>query len=145
MKATEKTVTGRLRSRAEIKTPEHIVKQMVDNLGEVTLDATYLEICCWGAPFLVEILKRKLKLCKDYEDVLTAYKTIFGYELQEDNLEEGREKLKALYPDDPNINLIVNTNLVLMDGLTQLNPKTGEKVKFYNWKNNRWDYLDGRT
>lgn len=135
MKSTRK------RSRAEVKTPEHIVKQMVDALGEISLDDTYCEICCWGAPFLVEILKRKLKLCHSYDDVLTAYKTVYGYELQEDNLEEGRDNLKAFYPDDPNINLIVNTNLVLMDGLTQLNPKTGEKVQFYDWKNNRWDYL----
>ena len=89
------TQSGRIRSRAEIQTPPWVVESMVDNLEPIELDKTYLEICCWDAPFLVEILKRKLKLCCSYDDILTAYKTCYGYEYESDNLQDGRERLKS--------------------------------------------------
>lgn len=132
-----------MRNRSnEVKTPDWVVKKMVDNLEPIELEATYCEICCWHAPFLEEILKRKLAICKDYDDVIQAYQTCYGYELYEDNLEEGREKLKSHFKDDLNISIIVNTNLVLMDGLTGKDPKTGEDTLFYDWKRGEWSKWD---
>lgn len=130
------------RKSNEIQTPPEIVKKMVDYLEPIKLEATYCEPCCWSAPFLREILERKLKKCYSYEDVLTAFKTCYGYEYHEDNLEEGRESLKSLLPHDKNVSLIVNTNLILMDGLTGKNPKTGEVAEMYNWKEERWERVN---
>lgn len=129
----------RKKSTNETPTPTKIVKKMVDYLEPIKLEATYCEPCCWSTPFLLEILKRKLRLCYSYDDVLTAFKTCYGYEYHEDNLEEGKENLKSLLPYDKNISLIVNTNLILMDGLTGKNPKTGEVAEMYNWKEGRWE------
>lgn len=126
--------TNRKRSTNEIRTPDWVVKKMVDYIEPIKLSATYLESCCWGAPFLMEILKRKLKLCKDYDDILTAYKTIYGYELHYDNLCEGRKNLKSFYPDDINISIIVNTNLVQGDGLKN-------DFKLYDWEKGEWSKL----
>lgn len=106
---------------------------MVDYLEPISLTSTYCEPCCGRAPFLKEILKRKLKLCYSYDDVLTAYKTLYGYELHEDNLKEGRENLKSLFPHDKNISIIVNTNLIQADGLT------GKGDKWYDWKTGKWE------
>lgn len=131
----------RVRTGGEVQTPDNIVKKMIDYIEPIELDKTYLEPCCWQAPFLKEILKRKLKLCHSYEDVLTAYKTVYGYELYEDNLEEGRRALKSLFADDINISIIVNTNLVLMDGLTGLDPRTGRPTEVYDWREHKWTTL----
>lgn len=135
---------SRKRSRAEIPTPDWCVRKMVDALGPIELDKTYLELCCWHAPFACEILDRKLKMIdrSDYQAVRKVFQTIYGYELHPDNLLEGRRNILSRFIDpDPErrreITRIVQLNFPLMNGLTGLDPITGQPVYFMDWEDLR--------
>ena len=80
----------------EVFTPEHIVAQMCDCLGDEAWSdpfKTFLEPSCGTGNFLVEILKRKYKLCQTEKDGLKALASVIGIEIQEDNCQECRGRL----------------------------------------------------
>lgn len=80
----------------EVFTPAHIVKDMCDLVPEemwVNIDITFLEPACGTGNFLAEILERKFKLCKDWEDGLRALKSVYGVDIQQDNVEETKQRL----------------------------------------------------
>ena len=81
-------------------TPAHIVKDMCDLVPEemwVSVDTTFLEPACGTGNFLVEILERKFKLCQSWEDGLRALKSIYGVDIQADNVEEAKGRLFDMY------------------------------------------------
>lgn len=134
----------RQRHGDEVPTPPDVVKHMVDNLEPIELDKTFLEPACWAAPFACEVLRRKLKLCKNDTDILTAYKTIYGTDLRADNLDEGKANMISLCPEERlknQVTEIVNRNFFLMDFLTKKHPQTGEFVKIYDWDKGEWVYF----
>ena len=81
MKSTYQTpkhnkVRAKAQKTGEIFTPPELVKSMVDEAdASITIDSTFLEPTCGDGQFLVEILKRKLKLCKplDEEEIVKVY------------------------------------------------------------------------
>ena len=90
----------RVKDFAEVFTPKHIVKNMCDLVpAEMwqSVDTTFLEPACGTGNFLVEILERKFKLCESWEDGLRALKSIYGIDIQQDNVEETKLRLFDMY------------------------------------------------
>lgn len=91
----------RVRERGEVFTAEREVKAMCDLIPEdeiwSDITKTFLEPACGTGNFLVEIFGRKLKYCKDEKDGLKALASIVGIDIQQDNVEESRKRLMAMY------------------------------------------------
>lgn len=87
---------ARVKKFAEVFTPSWVVNDMCDQIPKEiweNLDSTFLEPTCGNGNFLVEILRRKLALCKNENDVLRAYKSIYGIDIQADNVLEARARM----------------------------------------------------
>lgn len=92
----------RKRDYGEVYTPKWLVKDMCDTIPPEVwndLTATFLEPACGNGNFLAEILERKLKLCRDERDGLKALNAIFGIDIQQDNVDECKERLLKMYID----------------------------------------------
>lgn len=67
------------------------------------IDAKFLEPACGNGNFLVEILRRKLLLCKTDEEAIRAVKSIYAIDLLPDNVQEARQRMsrivKEQFPD----------------------------------------------
>ena len=87
----------RVKKFGEVFTPPEIVNLMLDdeNLADVfeTLDTKILEPTAGDGIFLVGILERKLKLAKNSADAFTALSSIYGIEIQFDNLAYARKNV----------------------------------------------------
>ena len=87
----------RVKKFGEVFTPPEIVNKMLDaeELADVfkTLDAKILEPTAGDGAFLVGILERKLKLAKNSKDAFTALSSIYGIEIQYDNLAYARKNV----------------------------------------------------
>ena len=130
----------------EVFTPSNIVNDMLDMEGvkeySYSLDKTFLEPSCGNGNFLVEILSRKLSCldCIDKEDavlwemsMLQALSTIYGIDIQADNIEESKTRMKSIvmtkYRDvygidmgeslENSIRTILNNNIVCGNFLTE--------------------------
>ena len=134
----------RVKDFAEVFTPAHIVKDMCDLVPEemwVNIDATFLEPACGTGNFLVEILERKFKLCQSWEDGLRALKSIYGMDIQADNVEEAKGRLFEMYikqfPKSPAISgliaaQILECNIVCGDFIPEFTRKVNEKRRKAN-------------
>lgn len=99
---TEKLIKSKQRVSdfGEVFTPAHIVKDMCDLVPEemwVNIDTTFLEPACGNGNFLAEILSRKFRLCKDWQDGLKALNSVYGIDIQADNVEETKIRLFDMY------------------------------------------------
>jgi hypothetical protein len=87
----------RVREFAEVFTPQWMVEKMcdVDGIKEKTfdIDATFLEPSAGRGVFLIEILKRKLSICQTKNEKIRALKSIYGVEMQKDNVKILKENL----------------------------------------------------
>lgn len=105
----------RVNKFGEVFTPSNIVKDMLDLDGvkeySYSFDKTFLEPACGNGNFLVEILARKLSclnsLDSDDKDnwamhMLQAVATIYGIDIQEDNVFESRERMNKIILDKYN-------------------------------------------
>ena len=90
---------------AEVNTPMWIVNDMLDMLvreNDNKLDdvfakeKTFIEPACGDGNFLIEILHRKLRYCKNSEDIKETLKSIFGIDIQEDNVIDSRKRMMTL-------------------------------------------------
>lgn len=118
----------RVRDFAEVFTNEREVKAMCDLVNDCFKDiaSTFLEPACGNGNFLVEIFSRKLKLCRNVVDGLKALNSIFGIDIQADNVEESRERLLKMFVEKyPNANTlcllvakkILKQNIICADSL----------------------------
>ena len=86
----------RRKKTAEDFTPLFLVNEILDRLtidsnGSVWKeDKTFCDPACGNGNFLIEVLKRKLKLG---HNPITALKTLYGTDIQYDNIEECRLRL----------------------------------------------------
>lgn len=90
----------RVKDFAEVFTPKNIVKDMCDLVPKEmweNVETTFLEPACGTGNFLVEILERKFKLCENWEDGLRALKSVYGVDIQQDNVEETKLRLFDMY------------------------------------------------
>ena len=109
----------RVKDFAEVFTPKHIVKDMCDLVPEEmwqSVDTTFLEPACGTGNFLVEILERKFKLCENWEDGLRALKSVYGIDIQQDNVEEAKGRLFEMYikrfPKSPAISGLIAAQIL---------------------------------
>lgn len=155
----------RVKKFGEVFTPEFIVKQMCD-LCEPTIsqvDKKVFEPTCGNGNFLVEILNRKLNSVPDFYTkikkqknarskkaqaeiyefcLILAISNVYAVDIQEDNVEESRERLKEIiYKHIKNIknsfffletiDKILSSNIIVGNTLTQKN-----ELKFFDLKPN---------
>ena len=121
----------RVRERGEVFTAEREVKAMCDLIPEEEIwsdiTKTFLEPACGTGNFLVEIFGRKLKYCKDEKDGLKALASIVGIDVQQDNVEESRKRLMAMYRETfPKAN---EACLLLAAGILQNNIICGDSLE----------------
>ncbi|MGN1052343.1 MAG: restriction endonuclease subunit M, partial [Candidatus Scatosoma sp.] len=98
----------RVSERGEVFTAEREVKAMCDLVAQECdrIDSRFLEPACGNGNFLAEILTRKLATVKklyksnpyDYERYsVLAITSIYGVDIMQDNVQECRERLFALW------------------------------------------------
>lgn len=90
----------RVNKFAEVFTAEREVKAMCDLIPDdvwQNIDSTFLEPACGNGNFLAEIFERKLNLCKNVEQGLRALKSIYGIDIQQDNVEESKQRLFDMF------------------------------------------------
>ena len=122
----------RKKTYGEVYTNEREVKAMCDLIPKETWDnieSTFLEPACGNGNFLVEIYARKLARCKDEKDGLKALASIVGIDIQQDNVDESRLRLRSMFLDKfPNANsfclciltTILCNNIICADSLTKM-------------------------
>lgn len=120
---------NRVRDFGEVFTNEREVKAMCDLIPNETwnnISSTFLEPACGNGNFLVEIYRRKLERCENEKDGLNALASIVGIDIQADNVQESRQRLKAMYRDKfPRANeialqmadMILKNNIICGDSL----------------------------
>jgi hypothetical protein len=96
----------RVQSIAEVLTPEREINAMLDLVDESVRNprSRVLEPACGNGNFLEEILARKLRTVvaaahnqNEFEfDVLTALSNTYGIDINDDNVNEARSRLRAL-------------------------------------------------
>lgn len=85
----------RVAERGEVFTAEREVNAMLDLVKQETerIDSRFLEPACGTGNFLVEILRRKLRLVHNDCEMVQAVCSIYGIDIMQDNVEECRERL----------------------------------------------------
>ena len=127
----------RVKDFAEVYTPQFIVKDMCDLIpSEIweNIESTFLEPACGNGNFLAEIYFRKLQRRKNEKDGLKALASIYGVDIQSDNVAESRLRLVEMFVDKfPEVSdfaritaLAIARNNIVCDDF--LNPQT-ETVK----------------
>ena len=89
----------RVRDFGEVFTNEREVKAMCDLIPpEVWKNIRYsfLEPCCGEGVFILEILKRKFANCKTRKDYTVALDSVYGMDIQADNVETCIQNVIAL-------------------------------------------------
>lgn len=90
----------RVHTFAEVYTPKHIVNDMCDLISADLwrdITSTFLEPTCGNGNFLAEIFSRKLKLCTSADDGLKALESIYGIDIQADNVEESKQRMFDMF------------------------------------------------
>ena len=90
----------RVKDFAEVFTNEREVNAMCDLApSEIweNIESTVLEPACGNGNFIVEILARKYSHCKTEKDGLKALTSVVGVDIQQDNVDECRERLLKQY------------------------------------------------
>lgn len=122
----------RVKIFGEVFTPVNIVNDMLNILPSEVFekDKTFLEPSCGEGVFLVEILKRKLKNISTKKDAIWCLSTLYGIDVQKDNISATRKNLFDLWKDwtngryddvDTTIENILNSNIILGDYLNDKN------------------------
>jgi len=60
------------------------------------IHTTFLEPACGNGNFIEKILERKFELCKSKHDVLYSLGTVYGIDIQPDNVEECKERIEKM-------------------------------------------------
>ena len=145
----------RVRELAEVFTHQREVDAMLDLMPDAfgNLDVTFLEPTCGSGNFLVEILRRKLRLVtktdcvsqEHYEHrLLRAVASIYGVDISMENVTEARARmahvLLSYYQSDANtvepsagfLNaaaMIIGDNIVLGDSLND-----ADQIELCEWR-----------
>lgn len=144
----------------EVYTAKKQVNDMLDLIPDsMPFDSTYLEPACGNGNFLMEIIKRKLeKVFNNSSDILydivRATASVYGVDIQADNVEESRERLivrvQQMYQQHTGTELpsnivsaisnILSRNIICGDTLagTQVN---GDPLTFCEWDIRKSGYI----
>ena len=147
----------RVTDHGEVFTSEREVNAMLDMIKQETerIESRFLEPACGNGNFLVEILRRKLKIVKDkykkspseYEKyAVLAISSIYGVDILRDNVEECRNRLFEIFNKEYTKNckeesnnkcreaakFILRRNILCGDALT-MKTNEGEPIVFSEW------------
>lgn len=117
---SERITETRVRERCEVFTPDNLVKEALDELERCSPQAfkvvcyRYIDTSCGSGNFLVEVLQRKMDMMDGEPTV--ALKTIYGVDIQEDNVYACRRRLLEIAGDTPEHREIVQQTIVQGDG-----------------------------
>ena len=148
----------RVSQHGEVFTAQREVNAMLDLVKSETerIESRFLEPACGNGNFLAEILHRKLKVLSsrfsrsriDYEfNAIIAVGSIYGIEIQIDNVEECRARLFEIFNEEylrlfkisasseflQSIKFIIDTNILWGDALTLKTPDGSEPITFAEW------------
>ena len=91
----------RVQKYGEVFTPDWVLRQMSDELEKANPDcflpsATFLEPTCGDGAFVVEVLRRKFERCRGKADYQRALRSVYGMEIQVDNVQKTIERVTEL-------------------------------------------------
>lgn len=123
----------RVAEHGEVFTAEREVNAMLDLVRQETerIDSRFLEPACGNGNFLVEILRRKLRIVHDDCEMVRAVASIYGIDIMQDNVAECRERLLGIveecyHPLEGELKLTVcyllRRNILWGDALTLREP-----------------------
>lgn len=143
----------RVKDFGEVFTNPREVKAMLDLVKEESyrIDSKFLEPACGNGNFLIEILERKIKTISEIAQnkqewislSLVAVSSIYGIDIQRDNVEEAVERLlnflrmkcnefysELLEDEESAFKLVLYSNIIHGNGLTgMLYNEKGEETK----------------
>lgn len=124
--AARLTRDERIRKYGEVFTPSETVRYMCDMLeaespGAFAPERTFLEPTCGDGAFVVEILRRKFDNCRSRGDYTVALRSVYGLEIQPDNVETCIRRVTALCreyfkPTQAELQ-IINDHYIMCDSL----------------------------
>ena len=148
---------SRVREKGEVFTNEREVNAMLDLVKQETerIDSKFLEPACGNGNFLIEILKRKLKVVKsrykksqwEYEkNALISVMSVYGVDIMPDNITECIERLYNLFLDYYKstfkkevkqdyleiVKFVLSKNILCGDALS-MKTSNGEPITFAEW------------
>ena len=116
----------RVRKYGEVFTPPEVVSHMCDLLeeespGAFAIEKTFLEPTCGDGAFILEILRRKFTRCRTHDDYRAALESVYGFEIQADNVDRCIANVTALCrehfkPTRDDLQLI-NDHIIMCDSL----------------------------
>lgn len=125
----------RMKKHGEVLTAVKEVEAMLDLVNDKfdLPDRLFLEPACGDGNFLTAILKRKLEKSADEKTILSAFESIYGIDLLDDNIKLAKTKLyelgvkyyKKILNKEPNktflhkINIIIKKNIMQGDFLKE--------------------------
>lgn len=113
----------RVQKYGEVFTPQWVVEKMCDELPDEAWksETTFLEPSCGEGVFILEILRRKFENCKTKKDYRTALKSVYGFEIQADNVKITIENVinlcKKYFKISQSDIEIINDHIIMCDGL----------------------------
>lgn len=155
-----KQVNSRQRvvDHGEVFTAQREVNAMLDLVKQETerIDSRFLEPACGNGNFLAEVLNRKLAVVNNRynksqaeweRNALLSVGSIYGVDILEDNAEECRERLYAIFSKIyikqfgtnckiellKSIKFILSKNIIWGDALDFTNPVTKKPIVFSEW------------
>lgn len=123
-KITKTRTKERIDKNGEVFTPPELVKEILGKIKDTQPDLfsdenkTFCDPACGEGAFLVEVLRMKLEA---EHDPLVALGTVYGVELEPENVEQCKAKLLHILQDEYNIMLdeeyydAVHDNIVCSD------------------------------
>lgn len=132
------TKAERVRAFGEVFTPPHIVADMCDMLARENPaifdpERTFLEPTCGDGAFVLEILRRKFSRCKCRADYTAALKSVYGMELQAENVAACIANVTALCrehfrPTKDDLQ-VINDHIIMADSLKILRMMADENLR----------------
>lgn len=135
--ATQIKSKQRVAEHGEVFTAEREVNAMLDLVKQETerIDSRFLEPACGNGNFLVEILRRKLRLVHDDVELVRCVCSIYGIDIMQDNVDECRERLLDIVRDFKKgkldgellevVRFVLERNILWGDALTLCEPVPG--------------------
>lgn len=141
----------RIRKYGEVFTPPDVVKRMCDMLESENPDDdpfspwhTFLEPTCGDGAFVVEILRRKFERCRSRSDFTTAIQSVYGLELQPENVAECIRRVTELcqqYFKPTKAELqIINDHYIMCDSLKIMKMMGDERLSDTQKEVTPWDH-----
>lgn len=113
----------RVRDFGEVFTKPETVRDMLDLLPPDVFmpEKTFLEPCCGEGVFLLEILRRKFAKCRCRKDYTAAISSVYGMDIQADNVEICIRNIIALCEEQFRITnkerAIINDHIMQADAM----------------------------